>query len=67
MDETKLKLRGVNMDYLTVWECIRYKYRTAKEIQALTGLKLYEVMQIIAELRPLMMLIGSDYAYKGRR
>lgn len=55
------------MGYLTVWECIRYRYRTAKEIQSLTGLKLYEVMQIIAELRPLMMLIGSEYAYKGRR
>ena len=55
------------MSYLTVWECIRHKYRTAKEIQALTGLKLYEVMQVIAELRPMMLLIGSDYAYKGRR
>ena len=55
------------MGYLTVWQCIRYKYRTAKEIQALTGLKLYEVMQIIAELRPLMILIGSEYAYKGRK
>lgn len=55
------------MDYLRVWECIRHKYRTAKEIQFLTGLKLYEVMQIIAELRPLMMLVGSEYAYKGRK
>jgi hypothetical protein len=55
------------MNCLRVWECIRHRYRTAGEIQALTGLKLYEVMQIIAELRPLMMLIGSDYAYKGRR
>lgn len=55
------------MNYLRVWEAIRHRYRTAKEIQALTGLRLYEVMQIIAELRPLMMLIGSEYAYKGRR
>ena len=55
------------MGYMTVWQCIRHRYRTAKEIQALTGLKLYEVMQIIAELRPMMMLIGSEYAYKGRR
>ena len=55
------------MDYLRVWECIRYKYRTAKEIQAITGLKLYEVMQILAELRPLIMLVGSEYAYKGRK
>jgi hypothetical protein len=55
------------MNSLRVWECIRHKYRTAKEIQAMTGLRLYEVMQVIAELRPLMMLIGSEYAYKGRR
>ena len=55
------------MTYLIVWQCIRHRYRTAKEIQALTGLKLYEVMQIIAELRPVVMLVGSEYAYKGRR
>lgn len=55
------------MNYLRVWECIRHRYRTAGEVQAMTGLKLYEVMQIIAELRPMMMLIGSEYAYKGRR
>lgn len=55
------------MNYLTVWQCIRYRYRTAKEVQAMTGLKLYEVMQIIAELRPMIMLVGSEYAYKGRR
>jgi len=55
------------MSYLTVWECIRHRYRTAAEIQAITGLRLYEVMQVIAELRPLMMLVGSEYAYKGRR
>ena len=55
------------MGYLRVWECIRYKYRTAKEIQAMTGLKLYEVMQLLAELRPLILLVGSEYAYKGRR
>ena len=55
------------MGYLRVWETIRFKYRTAKEIQALTGLKLYEVMQLLAELRPMMMLVGSEYAYKGRR
>ena len=55
------------MAYMRVWECIRHRYRTAKEIQAMTGLRLYEVMQIIAELRPMMMLIGSEYAYKCRR
>lgn len=55
------------MNYLRVWECIRHRYRTAKEVRAMTGLKLYEVMQIIAELRPLMMLVGSEYAYKGRK
>ncbi len=55
------------MGYLTVWQCIRHRYRTAKEVQKLTGLKLYEVMQLLAELRPLMMLIGSEYAYKGRK
>jgi hypothetical protein len=55
------------MSYLRVWECIRHRYRTAGEIQAMTGLKLYEVMQIIAELRPMLMLIGSEYAYKGMR
>jgi hypothetical protein len=55
------------MNYLRVWECIRHRYRTAREIQKLTGLKLYEVMQVVAELRPMMMLIGSEYAYKGRK
>lgn len=55
------------MNYMRVWECIRYRYRTAGEIRKLTGLKLYEVMQILAELRPLIMLVGSEYAYKGRR
>ena len=55
------------MNYLRVWECIRHRYRTAKEIQAMAGLRLYEVMQLLAELRPLMMLIGSEYAYKGRK
>jgi hypothetical protein len=55
------------MNYLRVWEVIRHRYRTAREIQAITGLKLYEVLQIIAELRPMMMLVGSEYAYKGRK
>lgn len=55
------------MDYLRVWACIRHRYRTAGEIQKLAGLKLYEVMQIIAELRPLVMLVGSEYAYKSRK
>lgn len=55
------------MNYLRVWEAIRYRYRTAEEIQAMTGLRLYEVMQLLAELRPMMMFIGSEYAYKGRR
>jgi hypothetical protein len=55
------------MDYLRVWECIRHRYLTAREIQAMTGLRLHEVMRIITELRPLMMLVGSDHAYKGRR
>ena len=55
------------MGYPRVWQCIRYRYRTAEEIQCLTGLKLYEVMQLLAELRPLIMLVGSEYAYKGRK
>jgi hypothetical protein len=55
------------MNYLRVWEAIRHRYLTAKEVQALTGLKMYEVLRIISELKPLMMLVGSEYAYKGRK
>lgn len=51
---------------MRVQEAIRYRYLTMKQIQEVTGLLPYQIMQVISHLSVCCMIVAGQFAYRLR-
>ena len=49
---------------MRVQEAIKYRYLTMKQIQEVTGLLPYQIMQVISQLPVRCMIVAGQFAYK---